>query len=52
MSNRVDGKTGAMTVVADHIVAPNGLAFSPDESKLYVVESRSTAAPHSGFQCH
>ena len=39
---RVDGKTGAMTVIADHIVAPNGLAFSPDETKLYVVESRST----------
>jgi gluconolactonase len=38
---RVDGKTGAMTVAADHITAPNGLAFSPDETKLYVVESRS-----------
>ena len=38
---RVDGKTGAMTVVADHIIAPNGLAFSPDEKKLYVVESRA-----------
>jgi gluconolactonase len=38
---RVDGKTGAMTVVADGINAPNGLAFSPDEQKLYVVESRS-----------
>jgi gluconolactonase len=38
---RVDGKTGAMTVVADGINAPNGLAFSPDEKKLYIVESRS-----------
>jgi gluconolactonase len=38
---RVDGKTGAVTVVADGINAPNGLAFSPDEKKLYVVESRS-----------
>jgi gluconolactonase len=38
---RVDGRTGAATVVADGINAPNGLAFSPDESKLYVVESRS-----------
>lgn len=38
---RVDGKTGAMTVVADGINAPNGLCFSPDEKKLYVVESRS-----------
>ena len=38
---RVDGKTGAITVVADGVNAPNGLAFSPDEKKLYVVESRS-----------
>jgi gluconolactonase len=38
---RVDGRTGAATVVADGIIAPNGLAFSPDESKLYIVESRS-----------
>ena len=37
---RIDGKTGAITVVADDIPGPNGLAFSPDESKLYVVESR------------
>jgi gluconolactonase len=27
--------------VADQILQPNGLAFSPDESILYVVESRS-----------
>jgi len=38
---RVDGKTGTVTVVADDINAPNGLAFSPDETKLYIVESRS-----------
>jgi gluconolactonase len=38
---RVDGKSGAVTVVADGINAPNGLAFSPDEKKLYIVESRS-----------
>jgi gluconolactonase len=38
---RVDGQTGEATVVADGINAPNGLAFSPDESKLYIVESRS-----------
>ena len=37
---RIDGKTGAITVVADDIPGPNGLAFSPDKSKLYVVESR------------
>jgi gluconolactonase len=38
---RVDGGTGAVTVVAEGINCPNGLAFSPDEATLYVVESRS-----------
>ena len=37
-----DGTTGALSVVADDVNGPNGLAFSPDESKLYVVESRAT----------
>jgi gluconolactonase len=32
---------GVLTVVAEGINQPNGLAFSPDESILYVVESRS-----------
>ena len=45
---RIDGKTGAITVVADDIPGPNGLAFSPDESKLYVVESR--VEPNRRFQ--
>jgi len=39
---RADGATGALSVVADDVNGPNGLAFSPDESKLYVVESRAT----------
>ncbi|MBV8791783.1 MAG: SMP-30/gluconolactonase/LRE family protein [Pseudolabrys sp.] len=38
---RVDGQTGKMSVVADGIKAPNGLAFSPDEKKFYLVESRA-----------
>jgi len=38
---RVDDRTRAVTVVADGINAPNGLCFSPDEKKLYIVESRS-----------
>lgn len=37
---RIDGSTGEASVVADDVLGPNGLAFSPDESKLYVVESR------------
>src|SRR5262249_21913178 len=36
---RVDGASGQLTVVTDHVSRPNGLAFSPDESRLYVVES-------------
>jgi gluconolactonase len=38
---RVDGGSGRVDTVADGINAPNGLAFSPDEKRLYVVESRS-----------
>jgi gluconolactonase len=38
---RVDGGSGRVDIVADGINAPNGLAFSPDEKRLYVVESRS-----------
>jgi len=38
---RVDGQTGAITLVADDVDHPNGLAFSPDERILYVIESRS-----------
>ena len=32
---------GTLSIVAEGINQPNGLAFSPDESILYVVESRS-----------
>jgi gluconolactonase len=33
---------GGITVAAQGINQPNGLAFSPDESILYIVESRAT----------
>jgi gluconolactonase len=37
---RIDGKTGRATVVTSgEVERPNGLAFSPDENKLYVIES-------------
>ena len=39
---RVDPSTGEMDAVAIDLRAPNGLAFSPDEKILYVVESRAT----------
>lgn len=38
---RVD-RNGRLTMVADGINQPNGLAFSPDERVLYIVESRSS----------
>jgi gluconolactonase len=39
---RIDGATGAMTIAVDGQARPNGLAFSPDESKLYVVDTPGT----------
>ena len=36
---RLDPHTGTATVVADDFVRPNGLAFSPDESRLYIIDS-------------
>jgi gluconolactonase len=41
---RIDGDSGEATVIADDILGPNGLCFSPDETILYVVESRGV--PH------
>jgi gluconolactonase len=35
---RVDGTSGKIDVVAGDLTRPNGLCFSPDESKLYVIE--------------
>ena len=39
---RVDEATGAVTVVVDDFVQPNGIAFSPDEKRLYVIDSGFT----------
>jgi gluconolactonase len=39
---RVDGKTGKLTLVAGDVSRPNGLCFSPDETKLYVIEAGTT----------
>jgi gluconolactonase len=41
---RLDGRTNELSVAASGLRSPNGLAFSPDESRLYVVESGGT--PH------
>jgi gluconolactonase len=39
---RLDPKSGRATVAAGDINRPNGLAFSPDEKKLYIVEAGLT----------
>jgi gluconolactonase len=39
---RLDPATKRATVVAGSVKGPNGLCFSPDESKLYIIESRAT----------
>jgi gluconolactonase len=41
---RIDAQTGELGVVVEDVRGPNGLCFSPDESILYLVESR--AAPN------
>jgi gluconolactonase len=41
---RIDANSGELQQVLTDVQGPNGLAFSPDESVLYVVESR--AQPH------
>ncbi len=38
---RIDPQTGAVGKVADNVPGPNGLAFSPDETILYLVASRA-----------
>jgi gluconolactonase len=42
---RVDPKSGDVRVVADDFVEPNGIAFSPDEKKLYVIDTGFTDGP-------
>jgi gluconolactonase len=39
---RLDPATGRLTVVAGDINRPNGLCFSPDEKRLYVIEAGLT----------
>jgi gluconolactonase len=36
---RIDGATGKMTIAIEDMQRPNGLAFSPDETRLYVVDT-------------
>ena len=45
---RIDAD-GSITVAAEGINQPNGLAFSPDESILYIVESRANPRNILGY---
>jgi gluconolactonase len=38
---RIDGATGEMTIAVGDMERPNGLCFSPDETRLYVVDTPS-----------
>jgi len=42
---RVDPQNGQVTVVVDDFVQPNGICLSPDEKKLYVIDSGITEGP-------
>ncbi len=44
---RFDPATGSLAVVADNFNKPNGLAFSPDESILYINDSAAIQGPGS-----
>ena len=46
---RVDGDTLAITVVSEDFDKPNGIAFSPDESVLYIGDTGRT---HGEFRNH
>ncbi|QFU16124.1 SMP-30/gluconolactonase/LRE family protein [Microvirga thermotolerans] len=39
---RVDPQTGEAAIAADDFVRPNGIAFSPDETRLYVADTGAT----------
>ena len=47
---RIDPKTNEVTVVASDMEKPNGICFSPDEKKLYIVDTG--ASHHPGYPHH
>lgn len=54
---RINPDSGETRIVANDFVKPNGLAFSPDESVLYIADSgrsHDPDAPHHirAFACH
>ncbi len=49
---RLDPRSGRATVVLGDFDRPNGLCFSPDWSKLYVVDTGSAAKPEGTSPIH
>ena len=49
---RFDPATGALRIVSDLIEEPNGLAFSPDESVLYVSDTSAALRQDGGGNHH
>jgi gluconolactonase len=39
---RLDPTSGRCSIVADDFIRPNGLAFSPDEKQLFIIDSAGT----------
>ena len=49
---RLDPPSGALRVVSDWVEEPNGLAFSPDESVLYVSDTSAALRTDGGGHHH
>ncbi len=47
---RYDPKTDDITVVTGNLMMPNGIAFSPDEKILYIIDSGAIQAPLTLYQ--
>ena len=49
---RLDPRSGQATIVADDFDKPNGLAFAPDEKKLYIIDSGITHGGKSNIRVY
>jgi len=49
---RFDPATGALRIASDFVEEPNGLAFSPDESRLYVSDTSAALRSDGGGHHH
>ena len=47
---RFDPKTNTLNAVIENLEIPNGIAFSPDEKILYVIDSAAIQAPRTYYE--